>query len=304
VSSHFWLFFFFKFGLLRETTGILDSNYILITSLTERIGYHEKAPVTANTSAALKDSCRSTRDENHQLPVESAGYRRLRKETLRDSVIDENIEDIDEKVPADLVGITIIRQRPMGIWIAELSKARHSVVMGGVHCFPADEAARYADSLVIGEAEEIIEGLFTTFSIVVWKRNIGRNNSITSMAYPLLLLIFSRRGRYSFSTSWKRPVAVLTTAKYCSVRQFWVVNFGSPSRRLSKELSPCLPVIFSFIDDNMLDIQSGQGTVWENDPLKRRWYGQGDIRVAHNPELLDLAARSGLQVDICRFWEH
>jgi len=28
-------------------------------------------------------------------------------------------------------------------------------------------------------------------------------------------------------------------------------------------------------------------------PLKRRWYGQGDIRVAHNPELLDLAARSG-----------
>jgi phage terminase large subunit-like protein len=33
-----------------ETTGILDSNYILITSLTERIGYHEKAPVTANTS--------------------------------------------------------------------------------------------------------------------------------------------------------------------------------------------------------------------------------------------------------------
>jgi phage terminase large subunit-like protein len=33
-----------------ETTGILDSNYILITSLTERIGYHEKTPITVNTS--------------------------------------------------------------------------------------------------------------------------------------------------------------------------------------------------------------------------------------------------------------
>jgi len=36
--------------LSGETTGILDTNYILIASLTERIGEHEKTPVTVNTS--------------------------------------------------------------------------------------------------------------------------------------------------------------------------------------------------------------------------------------------------------------
>jgi hypothetical protein len=30
--------------------GIFDSNYILITSLTEGIGYHGKTPVSVNTS--------------------------------------------------------------------------------------------------------------------------------------------------------------------------------------------------------------------------------------------------------------
>jgi radical SAM superfamily enzyme YgiQ (UPF0313 family) len=52
-----------------------------------------------------------------------------------------------------------------GYEIAELFRKRGiPVVMGGVHVFfLPDEAARYADSLVIGEAEEIIEGLFTDF---------------------------------------------------------------------------------------------------------------------------------------------
>jgi len=88
--------------------------------------------------AALKDSCRSTRRRKSSVAqlnlLVIAAYARKHFEIR---VIDENIEDIDEKVPADLVGITIMTSTALwGYEIAELFRKRGiPVVMGGVTCF-------------------------------------------------------------------------------------------------------------------------------------------------------------------------
>ena len=83
--------------------------------------------------------------------------------------------------------------------------------------------------------------------------------------------------------------------EYCSVRQFWGRKFRlRPVEEVIEGIKSMPPGDILFIDDNMFGHPNRAKELFEKMiPLKRRWYGQGDIRVAHNPELLDLAARSG-----------
>ena len=73
-------------------------------------------------------------------------------------ILDEEIENIDFAEPADIVGITAMSFKARRAYeIAREFRSRGvKVVMGGIHASMApDEAARYVDSVVVGEAEEI-----------------------------------------------------------------------------------------------------------------------------------------------------
>jgi radical SAM superfamily enzyme YgiQ (UPF0313 family) len=72
---------------------------------------------------------------------------------------DENIEDVDFDIDADLVGISAMTSYVnRGYEIADRFRERGvPVIMGGVHpSFMPDEALRHADAVVIGEAEHVM----------------------------------------------------------------------------------------------------------------------------------------------------
>jgi radical SAM superfamily enzyme YgiQ (UPF0313 family) len=73
-------------------------------------------------------------------------------------IVDEAFEDINFDAQADLVGITCLTYTaPLAYKICEKFKKRGiPTVIGGVHptIFP-EEASKYADSVVVGEGDEI-----------------------------------------------------------------------------------------------------------------------------------------------------
>lgn len=75
-------------------------------------------------------------------------------------IIEDAVEEINYDEPVDLVGITVMTaQAPRAYQIAdEYRKRGVKVIMGGFHpTFCPEEAKQHCDSVVIGEAEELIE---------------------------------------------------------------------------------------------------------------------------------------------------
>lgn len=73
-------------------------------------------------------------------------------------IVDEDFASDDTSENFDLVGITIMTEHALRAYqIAELYRKRGAkVVLGGVHpTLLPEEASKYADSIVIGEAEEV-----------------------------------------------------------------------------------------------------------------------------------------------------
>ena len=249
--------------------------------------------------AALKDSCRSTRRRKSSVAqlnlLVIAAYARKYFDVR---IIDENIEEINEEVFADLVGITIMTSTALrGYEIAGRFRKRGiPVLMGGVHVFfLPDEAVHHADSLVIGESEEILENIFTDFFQGDLKKvyRAEKLHDLHDLPTPPLELL--KEGAYSFRNIMETARGCPHDCEYCSVSQFWGRKFRfRPVDEVIDSIKHMPPGDILFIDDNIFGHSNRAKELFEKMiPLKRRWYGQGDIRVAHNPELLDLAARSG-----------
>src|SRR5437870_5410484 len=74
------------------------------------------------------------------------------------NLVDEAVQDIDFDYPCDMVGLSMMTcYAPRAYEIAtEFRKRGKTIVMGGVHpTYCPDEALRYADAIVCGEAEDL-----------------------------------------------------------------------------------------------------------------------------------------------------
>jgi radical SAM superfamily enzyme YgiQ (UPF0313 family) len=81
-------------------------------------------------------------------------------------LVDENVDSVPLDYPADLVGISVLTGTSRRAYaLADHFRSRGTpVVLGGVHVsILPDEAARYADAIVIGMAEQIWPRLLRDF---------------------------------------------------------------------------------------------------------------------------------------------
>jgi len=82
-------------------------------------------------------------------------------------IVDELVEDVDFKAECDLVAITTFTSQAIRAYdIADkFREAGKKVVMGGIHVSALpDEAKEHADSIIIGEADYLWEGVVEDFS--------------------------------------------------------------------------------------------------------------------------------------------
>lgn len=245
-------------------------------------------------------------------------------------LVDEAVEDIDFDRPCDLVGLSVMTcYAPRAYEIAtEFRKRGKPVVIGGVHpTYCPDEALRYGDAIVCGEAEDLWPQVVADFEAGAMKR-IYKMESFPSIedyisprvellspdAYMTRQCSFTTRGchfdcefcsvsPFNGKTTRRRPVPEVV--KELTQVKRWIrselverMRRGSLTQALMTGLRIRLGIedgtIFAFVDDLHNSHRAYCRELWEAlKPLKIKWGCQSTLFLGDDEDMVKLAAESG-----------
>ena len=214
---------------------------------------------------------------------------------------DDRMETIPFDEGTDLVAISVetyTAKRAYQI-ASEYRRRRVPVVMGGFHpSLCPDEVARYADAVVMGEAEG------------VWPRVLddARHGRLEKFyrAEGRPGLAGLRPDRSIFRGKRYLPIGLVEAGRGCHFKcDFCAVQTvfaQSQTRRPVDDILDELRTLkdkkklFFFVDDNITsNLAQAKAFFRELIPLGIRWVGQSSINAAHDEEFLELLTRSGCQ---------
>ena len=221
--------------------------------------------------------------------------------TLRD----ERLEPVPCDEPADLAAITV-----------ETYNARHSyqlaaryrrrglpVVLGGYHpTFLPQEALRYADAVVVGDAEGV-------WGQVIRDAQQGRLQQVYRASQPQSLAGL-RIDRSIFRGKRYAPIPLVQygrgcryACEFCSIRAFYGTNLRQrPVREVVAEIEALDRRHVFLVDDNIfVDVAKAEELFQALVPLNIRWSCQISIDVAANEPLMRLLEKSGCTTAVVGF---
>ncbi|MCG3150433.1 MAG: hypothetical protein PCFJNLEI_03919 [Verrucomicrobiae bacterium] len=218
---------------------------------------------------------------------------------------DDRMETIPFDEPTDLIAISVetyTARRAYQI-ASEYRRRRVPVVMGGFHATlcPA-EVARFAESVVIGEAEGI------------WPRVIDDYRHGTPQKFYRQTsrpsLVGLQPDRSIFAGKRYVKLGLVEAGRGCQFRcEFCAVQsvFGAtqtrrPPDEIVAELRRLRHRYFFFVDDNITsNLEQAKDFLRALAPLGIRWVSQASINAAHDEEFLELLARAGCQAVLIGF---
>lgn len=217
-------------------------------------------------------------------------------------VVDEEREEVDLGTEADLVGIsTLTLNAPHAYELADHFRSRGiPVVMGGLHVSsePA-EALRHCDAVVIGETEGVISRLLEDLARGEMQGVYRSPFPPTSFGIPYARRDLLRPYHHRHLIAIQATRGCPNRCEFCTVPLFFGYRYRPrPVIEVVAELQGALavfrnPYVF-FVDDNI-----GATPKYAKElfraliPLKIRWASFASLRMCEDPELLELAARSG-----------
>ncbi len=211
--------------------------------------------------------------------------------------IDDRIETFEYSNKYDAVLISFMtnqlkRAREIAL---EFRKRHVPVIAGGVHPSVApEESLEFADSVVIGEAE----GSYQKWVPDLMK---GRLQKYYTCEEDVDLSIIEKPPRHLNKGKNYLPIDFVQTSRgcpvgcdFCSVPQLTGRRMRHRSvEMLIEEMEELKPYLF-FVDDNLsLARRYAEKLFREMSGLGRTWTGLASIKVADNPEFVELMARSG-----------
>ncbi len=210
-------------------------------------------------------------------------------------ILDENVENIDYDSDVDLVGITVHTSvSPKAYKISEEFKRRgRAVVMGGHHpTSRPDESLKFANAVVIGNAEHVWKKLLLDFEKgelqrkyhSPWKpslETLAQGKRVNQKAiFPINSLMTS--------------IGCSQRCTYCATADFYQ---GFLQRDLDSVINEITEMDSSFInimDSNIVGNKKFAKKLFKKMiPLGLKWVSQAPISIAYDEELLDLMAESG-----------
>lgn len=219
-------------------------------------------------------------------------------------VFDENIEDIDYDWDADLAGISVRTMFANRAYTISENFRRRGVktVLGGIHpSMCTDEALRYSDAVLKGEAEKV-------WPVLLRDAGQGRLKRIYSAAGTADLTAFPVPGRSSLSKDRYFADIVQTTkgcpfkCEFCSVyaydgqkiRNKTVAQVIKEIEEIAGTSSGYKKKSIFFADDNIIANRRFARELFS--ALKKynlNWSCQASINIARDEELLGLMKESG-----------
>ena len=226
--------------------------------------------------------------------------------------VDELFYDVDLDYPCDVVGITAMGPQIARAYdlAAEFRRRGRKVVLGGTWVtLTAEESLRHADAVVSGEAEgvwpQVLDDLAAGRSRGIYRAegwiSLADMPAIDYLTLPLLKRdAFRTSALYRMYFHW--PIVFSRgcphPCEYCAVQTYYERSFRT--RPVDDVLADLRTIKahggnrILFLDDNPIaHPEKAKELFRAMIPLKVKWASQSTINIARDPELLDLAARSG-----------
>lgn len=213
------------------------------------------------------------------------------------TLVDEYNQKIPYDNPFDLVAITV--NTPNAIHCYEISERFRDkgarVVMGGPHAtLLPDEAGKYCDHIIVGEAEETWPQFLRDFYNNKSKKEYFSKEapSLDGIPIPRRDLIKGRR----FTKG-----AVFATrgcpynCSYCNLKQIYHDCFRKrPADKVIADIKTIKSKYFVFWDDNLFaDREYAKKLLSELKKLNKKWAAQATLKDCEDRDLLRLAKEAG-----------
>jgi radical SAM superfamily enzyme YgiQ (UPF0313 family) len=221
-------------------------------------------------------------------------------EDVEISIVDENLEKIDNEIEADLIGITVMTPQAIRAYqIADEFRLKgKKVVLGGFHVSHfSEEALNHADAVVVREGDRIWREVINDFRASKLKK-IYRDDqpiSLSEIKIPKRDLIEGKG--YLFTNTIQTTRGCPFQCEFCSVSSFFGKTYRTRAIPLVvKELEELRKrSIFLFlVDDNLVGNRSYAKSLFqEMIPFQFKWASHAPLDFANDEEMLELASKSG-----------
>ncbi len=214
------------------------------------------------------------------------------------TLIDEGVEDLNPAtIDADIVGITCITGISKHAYeISDQIRARGiTTVLGGVHpTLCPDEAQLHADSIVTGFAEYTWPQLLRDFSKGKLQRRYVQGPGFVFANMPEPRRDLLKKEKYITMNTVQATRGCKQKCDFCVVPKAWPGFMMRPVKEVIAEIERLPGRKFLFLDLSPIEDPDYIKQLYrELIPLKKKWGGLATMQITRDPEMLDLAAKSG-----------
>ena len=216
------------------------------------------------------------------------------------AVYDEGVQPIPEIIDADLVGLTVISGTASRAYeLATRFRAEgKTVILGGPHVtLIPKEAALYADAICVGYAEDSWPELLRDFSRGALKPSYHQSADF-SLARPDMP--YARRdmfdsGQFLTQAVFEATRSCVHDCEFCVAPAAWGrQQYQKPVDWVINDILQFGQKKLIFVDLNLIsDRDYARELFTKLIPLNVEWFGLSTVLLAHDPELMELVARSG-----------
>ncbi|MCA9184174.1 MAG: B12-binding domain-containing radical SAM protein, partial [Planctomycetales bacterium] len=212
--------------------------------------------------------------------------------------VDEGITDVDLGLSADLIGMTVITgTAPRAYQLAAHFRGRGiPVVLGGPHItLMPDEAAQYADAIVVGYAEITWPQLLRDFFSGSMQHRYDQGADFRLGGFPLPNRTVLPERRYLTANVFEATRGCVHNCSFCVVPAAWGRRpWQKPVEEIVDDLRRQNARQAIFVDLNLIADREYAARLFQSlIPLRIQWYGLATTLLCNDLPLLDLAADSG-----------
>jgi len=212
---------------------------------------------------------------------------------------DENIQDINFNDHPDLVGITVnVDTSKRAYEIASIYRKKGvKVILGGIHVSSnPEEAIQYADSVCIGEAEEIMNTIVSDAQNNKLKKYYYNSSVTDPKNIPIPNWSLINKSKYLYTN-------IICSSRGCPFKCEFCYNSSKfvhhkyrnrPISTVIEEIRQMKTKQVMFIDDNFIgNPQHAMALMQELKKHDLTWHAAVSTNIVHMPKLMDLMQESG-----------
>lgn len=213
--------------------------------------------------------------------------------------IDERVERLPDEIDSDIIAFSVETYTARRAYIlAERYKSEKNViVMGGFHATVLpDEVLEYADTVIIGDAEDTWGRFLEDCAAGKPKKKYESDESceMSEMTEQQQRDCSVYKHRYYGIGVYQISRGCKFNCEFCSIKTMYQCVRRKSPEMVARELAGTREKILFFVDDNLFyDRKSAVELFHRIAPLKKKWACQISMDAARDDELLEEMKRAG-----------